>query len=58
MSNELFTVVDGKREDAQLHAPMLKNRKADRKFQTKSRAVARSYGVSNAVLKKLYPLAN
>lgn len=47
-----------KRTDAALHRPMLANYKADKDAQIKSARIARSYGMSTAMIEELYPLAN
>jgi len=47
-----------KRTDAALHRPMLANYAADKAAQTKSARIARAYGMSNDIIRQLYPLAN
>ena len=51
-SDEMFTLVDGKKTDAQLHEPILA---AGRDDMTAIRARARKMGLSETAIDRLYP---
>lgn len=55
MSNELFTTVNGKKQDAPLHEPILDNKKADVKLSRIAIARAvRTLGISSVEAARLY----
>jgi hypothetical protein len=54
MSNEMFSMVKGKKADKHLHDPILNNPKADKKIAAEAIARAVKRGMSSVRAKELY----